>query len=162
MRVSYFFIALLFLVGVSSCKKTNSSNPVAPVNTIILKYGGITDTFNAPNQGDPFAIITTRNYTLELEAFDTLYKNGIQIQLISPTKFATGIYNANTDYLDFSFCQDSTSINQCYSSDYTSGLTITSIDSNSVKGTFSGGLYSSILYPTPTRIPFSGEFNLNF
>jgi hypothetical protein len=162
MRISYFVIAVLFLVGVSSCKKTNSNNPVAPVNTIILNYGGITDTFNAPNQGNPFAIITIRNYTLELEAFDTLYKEGIQIQLISPTKFTIGVYKANTDYLDFSFCQDSTLTNQCYSSDYTSILTITSIDSNSVKGTFTGGLYSSILYPTPPRIPFSGELNLNF
>ena len=145
------FSALLMLLLLVSCKK---SDVETPLDTIIATINGKTTTFTSAAGSYGYSSVIN-NYDLNLSSI-IYYPKIIGVRLTNPTPIEAGTYdNVGRTYPVTLYIFYDTFISNPTKK---SIVTITSISSTNVKGTFSGDLSSGADSITITN----GSFNINF
>jgi hypothetical protein len=170
-KILLFAVSLLFVLA--SCKKTSEDNPI-PVNTISATVDGVNISHNT-NISAKFSSnsIGGPSYTLNIQAATPNKAFGISLTSPDKNAIAKGTYTLassknNTPiwvYVDYEDYEPNTNIpDQPYITDpngiQPTTVTITSISSTNVQGTFSGTLVYS-QGGSGTKTVTNGKFNVN-
>ncbi len=152
-------LGALVLLSLASCKKSSTTNPpIIPTtkNVIIATEKGVTTTYtNASCIYGPSSLYS--GYVMNITSLYN-YPDGIELQISNyngPVKVGTYSDTSLTAGHLFIIYHGFYATNTRKPSNCT--VTITSLDSTNVKGTFSGDIYNDSLKTTIT----SGSFNVN-
>lgn len=158
------------MLAFSACKKDSAK--VTATNTLSVTIGGVNETFTSNVTAQ--SIIDTPGYTIGIAGFRGSGANleGVQLEVNSDSPVTTGTYTINastaqnaTRFPLLAYYKFMGSTNQLtYGTDLSgansSTITITSISSTNVQGTFSGVLIDENGGST-TEAMASGKFNVN-
>ena|SRR5579872_5458843 len=159
LKLSLLLICVLFVV--SSCKK--SSKSISTTGTITVNIDGAAQTFNV---GAAAHIDNTGGfYSLSLIGVQSATAaNSLIVDVTSSSPIVAGTYTGTNSQADMSYTQVSGSaVYQFDGSNNASNATITvkSISSTNVQGTFSGTLELITGTGAASKVLTSGTFNLN-
>jgi len=151
------------------CRKSSSAGALPP-NTFIADVNGVTETFsariiatridnNTTNPGNPPYSISLVGYSV-----DSFYSDDMQILINNTTPILPGTYKyrASADFnsaIFLVFTQNPSDFDYTPGDNGLAAITITSINSTNVQGTFSGNLLGT---NNRSRTITNGRFNLNF
>lgn len=166
------FFAVCIAVFWCSCAKSNKST-IAPSNSFSAKIDGVSETFTFRDTAQ-----NTNPAFLYIAGVNEVTSDRVMLVLISPTAIVPGTYSshsANSSGLEmmYGIGPGYTYNNYYYTYDIHNGptfegtITITSIDKNGVKGTFSGNLVleASVVADSGTyqsKNITEGQFDLTF
>lgn len=155
-------LAVCVLFVVSSCKKS-SNKPASTVGTITVNIDGTAQTFNV---GATAHVDNTSGfYSLSLIGIQSAtVANSVIVEVTSSSPIVAGTYTGTNSQADMSYTQVSgNAIYQFDGSNNASNATITvkSISSTNVQGTFSGTLELISGTGAASKALTNGTFNLN-
>lgn len=147
MKKLLFAVSIILFVGAISCKKestTTTATQTGGLGTINVNIDGKAESFN-PSVLVPPEINISNDYIMEIVGYQGLpgISNAITLIFLSTNPFKTGTIFSDSSSVNIAgmvYAQISDGAGYTNSYDGSTKITITSFNSTSVQGTFSGSL----------------------
>ena len=167
---NFILFAAFLSLGFISCKKSSSNTDIA-IGTISVSIDGVATTFNYLAKADVPSV--TGGYGVRIQGYKkdpSLSATSLTFSVVRPTAITTGTYveNAGSNpFVEMSYFYDLVLGTGTTSVAYGSTtspvtITITDINTSSVKGTFSGELLSPGISGPFKNLLVNGKFYVRF
>jgi hypothetical protein len=169
MKISAFSIVTLLIVlcTASSCKKSNTG---LPSNTIQATINSKTSTFNIRTFATRTGTPGTPHYVILLTGLtdSTTLAGSIYLSIQGVNNITTTAYNENStiNNASISYINNIGLVGNNFSNGYTTSnpftIVVTSINSQSIQGTFYGNIFHNGDSAQTLETVTNGKFNVNF